>query len=61
MKNNTFFNLILCCLLLSCTNKPKEAIEESKQSSMTVEDKPVQVRAVEIKEADRGNVDGMNQ
>lgn len=52
MKNNTFFNLILCCLLLSCTNKPKEAIEESKQSSMTVEDKPVQVRAVEIKEAD---------
>lgn len=53
MKGTIIVSLLLSGMLLSCSNKPKESVEESNSEKTTVfEDKPVQVKAVEIKETD---------
>ena len=52
MKNGIILSLFLSSIvLLSCSDKPKEAVEENGgEKSAAFEDKPVLVKAVEIKE-----------
>lgn len=68
MKNITVFNLLLCCLLLSCSTKPTETSQSSKESTTVVQDKPIEVKAIKVEEADfsfelisNGTISAMNK